>query len=154
MQRWRFNLPGRIGTRIVAYIEKIGRIEGRIARLTDHGFAVALATTPARRDKLANQLTWLANKHILKLPEDRRHERVAPGNPFAKLFLPDGKWLRGKILDVSPSGAAVQVEPKPEIGTPVVVGKMRGVVVRRSPDVIGIEFSRVHDETLLHDFFY
>jgi len=28
--------------------------------------------TPRKRDKLAAQLTWLANRQILNLPEDRR----------------------------------------------------------------------------------
>ena len=33
--------------------------------------------TKRKQDKLANQLTWLANRQILNLPEDRRHDRSA-----------------------------------------------------------------------------
>ena len=36
---------------------------------------MTISATPRKRDKLAAQLTWLANRHILNLPEDRRHGR-------------------------------------------------------------------------------
>ena len=42
---------------------------------------MTISATPRKRDKLAAQLTWLANRHILGLPEDRRHGRIAPRNP-------------------------------------------------------------------------
>ena len=43
---------------------------------------MTIAATPRKRDKLAAQLTWLANRHILSLPEDRRHGRIVPRNPW------------------------------------------------------------------------
>ena len=65
------------GERIVAYLNQIGRIEGRVARTFPSGFAVQMTLPPAKREKLADQLTWLANRQSLGLPEDRRHERIA-----------------------------------------------------------------------------
>ena len=35
-----------------------------------------ITATSRKREKFTAQLTWLANKHELDLPEDRRHERV------------------------------------------------------------------------------
>jgi hypothetical protein len=144
---------GRIGERVVAYIDHIGRIEGRLVRYIDGGFAMTLAMTPRKRDKLAAQLTWLANRHILNLPEDRRHERFVPRNPFNKLILPDGREVRCRILDVSPSGAAVQIAEKVAIGTPVTLGMMRGRVVRHFDEGLAIEFSVVHSAESLQNYF-
>ena len=63
---------------MVAYIDHIGRIEGKIVRAFDGGFAMSINATARKRDKLAAKLTWLANRHELNLPEDRRHDRVTP----------------------------------------------------------------------------
>ena len=54
---------------------------------------VSLKATDRKRDKLAAQLTWIANKHELSLPEDRRHDRFAPRNPRAEIQLQDGRTL-------------------------------------------------------------
>src|SRR3954467_8774779 len=69
---------GRAGERVIAYIDHIGRVEGTLIRQFGNGFAMTIAATPRKRDKLAAQLTWLANRHILGLPEDRRHGRLVP----------------------------------------------------------------------------
>src|ERR1700692_617359 len=67
---------GRLGERVVAYIDHVGRLEGMIARIYPSGFSMTISASQRKRDKLAAQLTWLANRSILDLPEDRRHQRV------------------------------------------------------------------------------
>lgn len=143
----------RVGERVVAYMDHVGRIEGKVVRLLDGGFAMSLTISERKRDKLANQLTWLANRHILNLPEDRRHERFSPRNPFSKLVLTDGTEFKCRIIDVSPSGAAVHVDRRLEIGTPVILGVMRGRVVRNFEEGVAIEFSVVHEVETLKNFF-
>ena len=143
----------RLGERVIAYMDHVGRIEGRVVRLLDGGFAMSLTMSERKRDKLANQLTWLANRHILNLPEDRRHERFSPRNPFSKLVLADGTEIRCRIIDVSPSGAAVHVDRRLEIGSPVILGVMRGRVVRNFEEGVAIEFSVVHEVETLKTFF-
>src|SRR5215207_9268597 len=98
---------GQTGERVVAYVDHVGRLEGIIARQFQNGFAMTVAATTRKRDKLAAQLTWLANRHILGLPEDRRHGRFTPRNPAARLILPNGDLVTCRILDISLSGAAV-----------------------------------------------
>src|SRR3990167_6782492 len=82
---------GRIGERVIAYIDHIGRVEGTIVRILEGGFAKTINATLRKKDKLAAKLTWLANRHELNLPEDRRHDRVMPSNPYAQITLPDGR---------------------------------------------------------------
>ena len=44
---------GNVGERVVAYLDHIGRVEGKITRLLDNGFAMTVGATPRKRDKLA-----------------------------------------------------------------------------------------------------
>lgn len=143
----------RVGERVIAYLDHLGRLEGRVVRLLDGGFAMSLSMSERKRDKLANQLTWLANRHILNLPEDRRHDRFSPRNPFSKLVLADGTEIKCRIIDVSPSGAAVHLDRRIEVGTPVILGVMRGRVVRAFEEGVAIEFSVVHEVETLRSFF-
>ncbi|HMQ57781.1 MAG TPA: PilZ domain-containing protein [Rhizobiaceae bacterium] len=134
---------GMVGERVVAYIDHIGRIEGKVTRTTPDGFAMTVNATARKRDKLAAQLTWLANKHELDLPEDRRHERVVPRNPISVMTLDDGRQYQCRIIDLSLSGAAVETSVRPALGTPVTLGAMRGTVVRHFDEGIAVEFAVV-----------
>lgn len=144
---------GEPGERVIAYLDHIGRIEGVITRLTDDGFAMTVVASERKREKLAAQLTWIANKHELDLPEDRRHQRVAPRNPITVLQLEDGRQYRCRILDLSLSGAAVEIEVRPALGVQVSLGSMRGQVVRHFPDGIAVEFAALQREETLEAAF-
>ena len=144
-------VSARIGERVVAYIDHIGRIEGRVARRFDGGFAISVNATLRKKDKLAAKLTWLANRHELKLPEDRRHERVTPETPVARVALPDGREMQCRILDLSLSGAALVSEFKPPIASPVTIGSLRASVVRHFEDGFAVEFAVLQTENSIHD---
>lgn len=129
-----------VGERIIAYVDHIGRLEGTVIKLVDHGFIVSLQATERKREKLAAQLTWLANKQELGLPEDRRHERIAPRSARSELGLDDGRTYPCRIIDLSMSGAAVEIEVRPAMGTSVRLGNMRGRIVRHFQEGVAIEF--------------
>lgn len=137
---------GAIGERVVCYFEHIGRIEGEIVRHTENGFALTINAPPRKRDKLASQLTWLANRHELGLPEDRRHERITPVHKTVTLKLDEGFEVKGRLIDVSISGAGVALDVRPAIGMGVVIGKTPGRVVRHFPDGIAVQFTVPLDE--------
>src|SRR5438552_8438654 len=101
---------GNVGDRVIAYLDHIGRVEGKITRIIDNGFAMTVSATARKRDKLAAQLTWLANRDILNLPEDRRHDRIVPRYPIARLTLADRGIMNCRIIHLSLSGSAVSAE--------------------------------------------
>jgi len=136
---------GKIGEKVIAYIDHLGRIEGTIQEEEDGGFVISVNASPRKRDKLAAQLTWFANKDILNLPEDRRHERQVPDIRHSRIILEDGRNYRCKIVDISLSGAAVEIDVKPAMGTPITLGRMRARVVRHFDDGIAVEFSSVQE---------
>ena len=139
--------PGTVGERVVAYIDHVGRVEGTIARHLDGGFAMAISASRRKRERLADALTWLANRHVLNLPEDRRHERIVPSTQAASIKMEDGRTYDVRIIDLSLSGAAIEIDVRPAIGTLVWLGSMRGRVVRHFDEGIAIEFAilQTHD---------
>jgi hypothetical protein len=140
---------GQPGERVIAYVDHLGRLEGHVARIFENGFAMTISATIRKRDKLAAQLTWLANRHILDLPEDRRHGRVPPRNPLARLILPNGRNVTCRVIDVSQSGAGIATEERPPLGTIVTLGTVQGRVVRHLEDGFAIEFTRLqHPDSL------
>jgi hypothetical protein len=133
--------PGIVGEKVIAYLDNLGRIEGAIREAIDGGFVMEVSGTPRKRDRLAAQLTWLANKDILNLPEDRRHERVVPDNRHSTVVLDDGRRYNCKIIDISLSGAAIELAVRPAMGTPVTLGRMRARVVRHFQNGVAVEFA-------------
>jgi len=131
---------GQPGERVVAYLDHLGRVEGPILKIIDGGFKMKLTSSSRKRDKLSAQLTWLANKDELNLAEDRRHGRVVPDIRHSKIVLDDGRKYNCKIVDISLSGAAIDMDVRPTVGTPVTLGRMRGRIVRHFDFGIGVEF--------------
>ncbi|MCU0885582.1 MAG: PilZ domain-containing protein [Beijerinckiaceae bacterium] len=133
---------GRIGERVIVYLEHIGRIEGDIARHTPEGFGMTVIATSRKREKMAAQLTWLANRAALGLPEDRRHDRVQPKTSRILLTLADGTQVPVKMLDMSLSGAAFSADVKLMITDPVLLGKTQAKVVRKFDGGYAVEFQK------------
>lgn len=138
-------VAGAPGERTIVYLDHLGRLEGTILELVDGGFRMDLIASPRKRDRMAAQLTWLANKDLLDLPEDRRHERVMPDNRHSSVLLEDGRRYNCKITDISLSGAAVEMDVRPALGTPVTLGRMRARVVRHFQDGVAVEFASVQE---------
>jgi len=144
-------VSGQPGERVIAYVDHLGRLEGHIARLFQNGFAMTISATTRKRDKLAAQLTWIANRHILGLPEDRRHGRIIPRNPVSRLIMPNGVNLTCRVIDMSQSGAGVASDQRPPIGALVTLGKVQGRVVRHLEDGFAVEFTRLQHPDFLEE---
>lgn len=142
-------VSGAVGDRVIAYVDHLGRLEGKIARQLQNGFAMTIAATPRKRDMLAAQLTWLANRSILNLPEDRRHGRIVPRNANARVTLASGAVVNIRIIDISLSGAGIATQQRPEVGSPITLGKIPGRVVRHLEEGFAMEFTRLqHPDSL------
>jgi c-di-GMP-binding flagellar brake protein YcgR len=144
-------VSGQPGERVIAYIDHLGRLEGIVARQFLNGFAMTIAATPRKRDKLAAQLTWLANRSILNLPEDRRHDRIVPRNPIAALTLEDGSQMSCRIIDLSLSGAAIAAENRPPLKSLIMLGRVQARVVRNLEEGFAIEFVHEQDADTLEE---
>lgn len=145
----------RLNERIIGYFFTLGRLEGTVSQLTERGFIMDVATTPLKRDRLAGQLTWLANRDLLNLPEDRRHDRVVPRDPrilVRQLSNPSGVELPGILIDVSRGGAAASVKGVAfKRGEEVMLGSTPARVVRAFDGGIAVEFYGQVPETMFSE---
>ncbi|GJE17996.1 PilZ domain-containing protein [Methylobacterium marchantiae] len=142
---------GTLDERVVLYLESIGRIEGIVARFTTGGMALRLSATQRKRDKIASQLTWIANREALGLPEGRNHERLTPSHPGVVLKLESGREVAARIIDVSMSGVALSTQTTPSIGASLMVGRTPGRVVRYFEGGIGVSFMLPISPDLFHE---
>lgn len=136
---------GQLGERVIVYLDHIGRVEGSIIDFVDGGFVIEFSASSRKREHMAAQLTWLANKDVLNLPEDRRHGRLVPDSRHSSIKLDDGRKYDCKIIDISMSGAAIEIAVRPALGTAVTLGRMRAKIVRHFDGGIGVEFASVQE---------
>jgi hypothetical protein len=131
-----------LGENVVVYLDELGRFTGPCVRVTDSGFALLVNLPMQKRDKLADQLTWYANRNVAGMREDRRHERITPLMRRTMLRLPDGREAIVRILDISSSGVGIECDFLLPLGTPIVIGATPAVVVRQFDGGFAGEFSR------------
>lgn len=134
------SVRGGVGERVVCHIDHIGRMEGVVARRLPDGFAIEAKVPLVRREKIAEKLTWLANRQPLGLPENRRHARIVPRLTSTALTLADGVRHCATLLDVSLSGAALACDARPAPGSAVTVGTTPGRVVRVGAHWLAVTF--------------
>ncbi|MCL4767664.1 MAG: PilZ domain-containing protein [Hyphomicrobiaceae bacterium] len=141
------------GERIVAYFDHIGGLEGVVARSFEGGFAIELRVTQHKREKIAAQLAWLTNRTHNHSAPQRRHERFTLGSRTATLRLDEDISIQVAVLDVSISGASVETEARPAIGSEVVLGKLRAKVIRHHVEGLGLEFIDIQNPDALRPYF-
>jgi hypothetical protein len=110
---------------------------------------MSIGASQRKRDKLADTLTWLANRHVLNLDEDRRHLRRTPKRSDSTVVLPDGTGHSVRVIDMSLSGAALATTLRPPLGSPIRLGRLGARVVRHFDDGIGIEFMRLMSDAAI-----
>ena len=127
-----------IGLPIVAYIGDLGRIEATVGPATDGGFTIHYSLTGPRLERLQQRVKALldSNTGIAQ----RRHMRVAPQDPYSHIKLPDGRIYPCEVLDISISSAAIKTDVIPGLGTFLMLGRMKGRVVRYLESGVAIEF--------------
>jgi hypothetical protein len=138
-----------VGERVVAFFDHIGGLEGTVVREFDGGFAFKLVATQHKREKLAATLTWLANRAELGGADERRHERIVPNTGRHQLQLAEGIVLECQVLDFSISGASIGTPARPELGTDVMLGKLRARVVRHHAQGFGVQFLDTQNQASL-----
>jgi hypothetical protein len=134
-------------SQLVAYIQDVGRVEGRVIGAVPGGIRVSFQLSSTRRQRLESRLKW--SQRSGGAADQRRHERFVPKDNKSHITLPDGRVYACEVIDISLSGAAVRTEVLPSLGTYLNLGKMRGRVVRYHESGIAIEFLKLLDRAAL-----
>ena len=139
--------PG--GQQIVAYLDGIGRVEAVSAESVAGGFRVMFPASGPRRERLENRFKAVFGNDPGAV--NRRHARFSPKDTKSYITLPDGRNYQCEVLDISVSGAGIKVDVMPSLGTYVMLGKMRGRIVRYIEAGIAIEFVKPLDRRQLSE---
>lgn len=127
---------------VIVYLDHVGRLEGKVARLYEGGFALVFETSVRGREKLIARIAWLKNHEHFGMPDMRASNRIEPKNTNSEIKLSDGRTYPAKIIDISLSGAALSSDVRPALGAQVFLSGMQGTVVRHFPEGIAIEFAK------------
>jgi hypothetical protein len=141
------------GERIVVYFDHLGGLEGHVVRLFEGGFAMQFKATAHKREKLAAQLTWLINRDVLSGADQRRHDRIPVEERTQSVVLDSGETLACHVVDVSISGASLNMTARPPVGTTLLLGRLRGRVVRHHEQGIGVQFIDIQEPEALRRHF-
>jgi hypothetical protein len=139
--------PLQVDEQVVLYIDAIGRVEGSVTRVLDNsGYAIAFNIPARKRDKIADQLTWLINRDRLGLSDEREIERRPSRGQVIATYGP-GVSIACAISDVSLFGVALKTTgPRPLIGERVTVGERTGACIRYIDGGFAVDFRTLAPE--------
>lgn len=129
------------GESVVLYFSEFGRTPGEVVRVEPGGhFSVAFHTSAHKREKLAEQLTWMLNKGLFAHEEERRSARHEAAGAVS-VELDDGTRLYCEVRDFSLVGCSLKTaQARPTLGGWVRVGQTYGRVARYLEDGFAVDF--------------
>lgn len=135
----RATAPPREGENVVLYIDEVGRFEGRVLRAAGNEFAVDYRGRRSKNRRTADALTVMLHNRAAGAAH-----RAAPRiktEARAVVRLESGEMQPCSILDISLTGASLDIDPRPPLGAIITLGKMTAKVVRRHEKGVGVVFS-------------
>ncbi len=135
----RTKMPPQSGQAVVLYVDELGRFEGKVIRSGQNSFAVSYAKRRARSQKTADKLTRVVNQSRCSI--DRRNAPRIEHDAPAVVQFEDGQSANCAIVDISLTGASIDINPRPPLGANLTLGKMSAKVVRRHEKGVGLVFT-------------
>lgn len=135
----RSKFPPPEGHTVVVYIDQLGRFEGKVIRSGHNCFAITYERKRAKNAKTADNLTQIVN-HGQRATDRRKNPRIRQDSP-AIVHLEDGRAQKCSILDISLTGASIEISPRPPLGVHLILGRMTAKVVRRHEKGVGVVFT-------------
>ncbi len=136
-----------LGDSVVAHLDGGTRLEGDVVRLFDGGFAISLAMSEHKRQRLAETLDRerARGRSLDKLSLERRIAKRVKGMTQSVVCETANRRFPVRIVDMSLTGVAIETEEKLEMDALVVIGKMRGSVVRCEGNRYGVRLLAPED---------
>lgn len=137
-----------VGDAAIIHIDGLDVIETTVARLFPDGFAVSFLLSKRRRNLLTEQLMLRANPDFADGLADRRNAlRHREGASRLICRLADGTSLFVSVVDTSVNGVSVDARRRPPVGSPIHVGRRRGVIVRHTPRGFVVVYETAQGDT-------
>jgi len=133
------------GSRVVAYIEAIGRLEGYIVRRAPGWFALETRATALKGERVQERIAM-----ILDAQSDDSIDRRGPMRQAARRHVAlgtlDGRLHPAELTDISRSGAALLTEAPLALDERVRLDSRRARVARLFPGGVALKFENAPEE--------
>ncbi len=143
--RLRAAQAGPWGSRVIAYIDGIGRLEGFIVRRAPGWFALETRITTRKGERVQERIAAILHADLGN-SGDRRDDGRDFSNRKVWLYTLDGQKHEALLTDVSRAGAALLTEAALEIDERVRLDSRRAVVSRLFPGGAALKFENWVDE--------
>jgi len=134
--RLRASVAGPWGSRVIVYIDGIGRLEGYIVRRAIGWFALEVHATARKGERVQERIAWLLDAMNI----DRRN----PARKFVRrdvaLEAQDGSRRPAQLTDITREGAALLTDGAYEVGQRLRLDHRDAHVVRSFPGGVALEF--------------
>lgn len=146
-------IPAELNDRAFIHLPNgIGLLRGRISRVIGHIMTMAIHhAAEHQRTRLAAHILWFDQMSHVRTTDRRSFPRFPPANPETVIALEDGRLERCRLVDISPSGAAVWSGLRPALESRVVLGQVSGVVARHTRVGFAVRFTQLQNPALLDE---
>ncbi len=141
--RLRAPQAGPWGSRVVAYIEAIGRLEGHIVRRAPGWFALETRSTALKGERVQERIAMILESEA---DYDRRAPARETEHRLVSLSTLDGRQHSAEVTDISRGGAALLTEAPLALDERVRLDSRRARVVRLFPGGAALKFENWVDE--------
>lgn len=136
----RADIAPRRGSKVVLQVEGLGRLEAEVVRANKTNFAGFLRATRRKRDRLGDAITWMHNKLLMGLSEDRSAARKS-GHGVVTVRFVDGVTVPASVIDVAPTGVSVEVRDRVRVGETVWINDAEADVTRVHANGFAVVFA-------------
>jgi hypothetical protein len=143
--RLRADQAGPWGSRVVAYIDGVGRIEGYIVRRAPGWFALESHITARKGERVQERIALITESSHAVTADRRGLVRESAGRQ-AFLTTRDGRRHVAEITDITRQGAAVLTEAQPALDERVRLESRRARVARLFPGGLALTFEAAAEE--------
>jgi hypothetical protein len=144
--RLRAAKAGPWGSRVIAYIDGIGRIEGHLVRRAPGWFAIETRGTSRKEERVEERIARIMDSDIAKEDGRRRLSRQYLEGQSVCVATLDGRQHVAELTDVSKDGAALLIDTVIAVGERVRLDGRRARVVRAFPGGVALKFENWVDE--------
>ena len=145
--RLRAAKAGPWGSRVVAYIDGIGRVEGHLVRRALGWFAIETRSTARKEERVEERIAFILQSESSENDGRRRLSRHYVERQIVSLVMLDGRRFAAELTDISKEGAALLLDAVMEVGARVRLDGRRARVVRVFPGGVALKFENWVDET-------
>jgi hypothetical protein len=129
-----------IGERFASMVDRLGPINGKITRIVDDGFVVAISASAVEQKSLAATINWLKKRHTRKAQDHRTAPRTKTRPERCIVSYLETNFV-AELFDVSISGASLASASLPPVDALLRVGSVEGQVMRHAEGRFGVKFA-------------